>query len=106
MPCIAEMVRVRRLLHDAEDVRIIVHPFHVAVPVKRPKKAAERHLRLGRQFLVAKKNHIVREEGFVDFSIGLLIDIRQIDTGNFRPQCPRQRLHGDPAVFIHYLHCR
>ena len=106
MPGVAKMVNVGRLLHDAEDIRIIVHSLHIAVPVEGAEEPAKNHLCLWSQILIAEKDNAVIQESLMNFRISLLIDIGNVDAKYLRPERTRQRGYRDSSVILHRLYFR
>ena len=100
VPAAAEVMLVRRLLDDAEHLRIAVHGLYVRMAVQHPEAPPERRLGIRREVLPVEEHDAVAQQGFADLGHGLVIEVVQIDAGNFGAEHACERDHGDTAERI------
>ena len=82
---------------------MLVHAFHERVIVDFTEALSKGDLLLGREGLVAEKDHKVLEPGGLYFPERFIIQGTQVDVGNFSAERSCDRLDFDPPVRCHGL---
>ena len=103
VPDLPECSGVTLLLDDFEDLGMLVHAFHERVMVDFAETPSKGDLLLGREGLVAEKDHKMLEPGGLYFPERFIIQLTQVDAGDFSAERSCDRLGFDPPVGCHGL---
>jgi hypothetical protein len=103
VPDLPECSGVTLLLDDFEDLGMLVHAFHERVIMDLAETFRKGDLLLGREGLVAEKDHKMLEPGGLYFPERFIIQGTQVDVGNFSAERSRDRLDFDLPIECHGL---
>src|SRR5262249_29704160 len=103
MPDLSEYSGVTLLLNDFEDLGMLVHAFHERVIVDFTEALSKGDLLLGREGLVAEKDHKMLEPGGLYFPERFIIQGTQVDVGDFSAERSCDRLDFGLSIGCHGL---
>src|SRR5208282_55258 len=99
MPAAAEILRVRLVLGDDEDLGMAGHRLDELMHVEGAEATAEPKMLLRGQVLVAEEDHAMVEQRLMQVGSGRVVEIlRQIDTFDNGAEGAADRLHADRLV--------
>src|SRR5262249_16408613 len=102
-PDLSECSGITLLLNDFEDLGMLVHAFHERVVVDFAETLRKGDLLLGREGLVAEKDHKVLEPGGPYLPERFIIQGTQADVGDFSAERSCDRLDFAPPIGCHGL---
>ena len=100
MPGCTEDERIRRLFHDLQDIRIVVHTLHEGMVVYLAKPFGEGDVLLRRQFLIAEHRDLAAEPGVLDLRKHLIRHVPKVGAVDFGAHRPGERMDGDRLVTV------